>query len=127
MFIATIICWLAFALVVFTIDPTQATISGFALFYSGLLLSLTGLLALIGLIFRGHLTGESPAKKVTTSFRQAIWFSCLIAFFLFLQSQRLLHWWNLVLFVLFLVLLEFFFISHRSRQVEEDNNSVTSH
>ena len=114
MLIATGLCWLAFLVIILSIDPNQAAPSGFALFYLSLLFSLTGIFSILGLIFRGHLTSDPTNKKVTTAFRQAIWFSALIVFFLFLQGLRLLHWWNLILFVLFLTLLEFFFVSHKN-------------
>lgn len=114
MLVATALCWLAFLVVIFSIDPSEASCTGLSLFYFSLFLSLVGFFSIVGLIFRGHLTTDTTHKKVTIAFRQAIWFSALIVFFLFLQGLRLLHWWNLVLFVLFLTLLEFFFISHKS-------------
>lgn len=119
MLIATALCWLAFVIIIFTVDPHEATTLQFILFYISLLLSLTGILAIIGLIFRGHLSSESTPKKVSTAFRQAIWFSTLIIFFLFLQGQRILTWWNLIIFLLFLTLLEFFFLSHRNQTNQE--------
>ncbi len=114
MLFAVALCCLAFVIIIYTVDPAKASNFDFVLFYSGLLLSLTGIFAIIGLIFRGHLSNEPNHKKVINSFRQAVWFSALVVFFLFLQSRRILTWWNLILFVLFLTLLEFFFISHKS-------------
>jgi len=121
MFLADCLCWFAFALIVIAVDPTKATTISFALFYLSLLLALTGLLAIVGLIFRGHLTHASTNQKVITAFRQAIWFSALVVFFLFLQGIRVLRWWNLIIFILFLALLEFFFISHRIKAADESD------
>ena len=119
MLIATGLCWLAFVVVIFSVDPSAASYTGLFLFYFSLFFSLIGFFSIIGLIFRGHLTTGPTHKKVTIAFRQAIWFSVLIIFFLFFQGLRLLHWWNLVLFVLFLTLLEFFFISHKNQAKQE--------
>lgn len=116
MLLATGLCWLALLIVVFNVDPFSASHFDLALFYSSLIFSLIGFFSIVGLIFRGHLTSDPTHKKVTTAFRQSVWFACLIVFFLFLQGFRLLYWWNLILFVLFLILLEFFFISHRQSE-----------
>ncbi|MBU4332154.1 hypothetical protein KKD19_02200 [Patescibacteria group bacterium] len=122
MFLATVICWVAFGMVLNYIDPQEAGFVGFALFYISLLFSLTGLLSLVGLVFRSRFSNAPVFQRVHASFRQAIWFSGLVVFLLFLQGLKVLEWWNIVLFVLFLALLEFFFISHRkvsSRPSEE--------
>jgi hypothetical protein len=42
----------------------------------------------------------------------------LITGLILLQSQRLLTWWNIILFILGLTVLEFFLISYKK---EEDN------
>ncbi|MCX6742797.1 MAG: hypothetical protein NT116_01015, partial [Candidatus Parcubacteria bacterium] len=54
-------------------------------------------------------------KKVTSSFRQGIWFSLLICVCLYLNSINLLIWKYVALLILALVLLEIFFISYKSK------------
>lgn len=120
MFIATALCWLAFGVVLYYVDPEKAGIREFAFFYASLLLSLAGLLSLVGLLIRSRFSEEPMYKQVSTSFRQAIWFSGLVVFLLFLQGLKVLQWWNIVLFVLFLAMLEFFFISHKRQPINSD-------
>lgn len=115
MLFATAVCWLAFGMIIYFVDPDRAGILGFSLFYLSLLLSLCGILALLVLLARSRFSEDPAYRQVSTSFRQAVWFSLLITFFLFLQGMRVLKWWNLILFILFLAGLEFFFISHKRR------------
>jgi hypothetical protein len=110
MSLSTLVCWLTLLGIIFNIDPEEAGILGFFLFYLALLLSLIGTLALLGFLIRIKTSEEPTFRKVVISFRQAIWFSLLIVFFLSLKAQDLLRWWNVSLFILFLVLLELSFI-----------------
>lgn len=117
MFLSTLLCWLTWGAVVLNIDPEEVGSLGFFLFYLALLLSLIGSLALLGFLVRIKFSQEPTFRKVKTSFRQAIWFSFLIIFFLSLKGQELLRWWNVSLFILFLGLLELFFITYRKRGI----------
>ncbi len=118
MSLAAIICWVCFGIIIFNLNPEITNFYGFLLFYFGLFAALLGTLSLLGFIIRARFSEELIAKQVIISFRQAIWLSCLIIFFLVLQSLRLLKWWNISLFVLFLALLEFFFISYNRKSAQ---------
>ncbi|PKL72529.1 hypothetical protein CVV26_00760 [Candidatus Kuenenbacteria bacterium HGW-Kuenenbacteria-1] len=110
--ICTILCWVSFGIVLWNINPFEAEIGGFILFYFSLFLSLMGVIALGGSLIRMKLhRNKLIPKQAIIAFRQAIWFSGLIIFFLILQGFNLLYWWNISLFILFLAVLEFFFIS----------------
>jgi len=112
-----LISWLGWVLVINFIDPTSAGLIGFIFFYLSLFLALTGTITIIGLLIRMRITKEEfITKEVEIAFRQGMLFSFLIIGLLFLQSQRLLTWWNIILFILALTILEFFFISFK-RQI----------
>jgi hypothetical protein len=116
MSICTLFCWLALALVIYFIDPTEAGFLGFAFFYSSLFLALTGTMSILGFAMRiKFVKDELVFRHVVSAFRQAILFSILIVGSLFLQSKSLLTWWNIILFILALTVLEFFFISYKKK------------
>ena len=110
MLLATILCWLAFAVVIIYINPQETGFIGFLLFYISLFLALVGTFALIGFFIRIWLVTQPIFRQVIIAFRQAIWFACLVVFCLILQSQELLTWWTTVLFIALLAFIESFFL-----------------
>jgi hypothetical protein len=116
MSICTLFCWLAWVLVINYIDPTETGVLGFVFFYSSLFLAVLGTMSVFGFAFRMKIfKDELVYKQVGTAFRQAVMFGVLVVGSLFLQSKSLLTWWNIILFVLALTVLEFFFISYKKR------------
>lgn len=114
MAIATAICYLMLLLVLFYFDPFQAGIVAVIFFYISLGLSLIGTLSILGLVIRLYATKDKLVfKKVVNSFRQSILFAILILAALFLSSNQLLTWWNLVLLVLAVSVIELYFLSHK--------------
>lgn len=113
----TLICWICFGIIIYHLNPEITNFYGFLLFYFGFFLALLGSLSLTGFIIRVRFSKDLIAMQVVTSFRQAIWLSLLIIFFLVLQSLRLLKWWNISIFILFLAFLEFFFLLERRAKI----------
>lgn len=112
MFIGTIICWAGWWMVVSTFDPASAGWIGFGLFYASLFLALVGTFALVGLGLRlVLLRHDMILVQATLAFRQAISFALLAIIALFLQSKNLLTWWNGLLLVGALTLIEFMIVS----------------
>lgn len=108
MSIGTILCWIAFGLVVSNLDPLQATWPVFVFFYLALFLALVGTFALLGMGFRlAILRRQVVFRQVMIAFRQAFSFAFIVVMALFLQSQRLLHLWSLFLLVGALTFVEF--------------------
>ncbi len=110
--ICTIFCWISWGIILWNIDPSESELGGFILFYLSLFLSLMGTITLGGSLLRLKFNrNKLILKQAIIALRQAIWFSSLIIFFLILQGFNLLYWWNIGLFVLFLIVLESFFMS----------------
>ncbi|MDZ7798553.1 MAG: hypothetical protein U5L76_02950 [Patescibacteria group bacterium] len=107
--ISTVICWLSFLSVIFNISPESGFLA-FLLFYISLFLSLLGTFFIIGFLIRALINKKVPLfRHLNISFRQSILFTVLIIGSLALQASNLLRWWNLLFFLLFLIILEFFF------------------
>jgi len=114
MFLSTIVCWLAFGLILFYINPYNSGPLGLTAFYVSLFFASVGTLTLIGFYLRVWFSkNEVLFAHVNPSFRQAILLSIILVGSLVLQGFGLLTWWDGALFVLAIVLLEFYFISRK--------------
>jgi len=112
MIAATILCWLAFGLVIFFIDPITSGWVGITFFYLALFFSVVGTLALLGFAVRILFWKEVlPYKHVGISLRQGLLFAILIICSLILAAQELFTWWSIILLIAGLGLLELFFLS----------------
>lgn len=115
MILSTGLCWLGWWSVIWMVDPADAGLLGLFLFYAMLSLALIGTFSVLGLGFRALRHRHEPVSRhATTSFRQSVLLTCLLAGSLALQSRSLLTWWNLMLFITTMTVLEFFLISFRS-------------
>lgn len=116
MALGTFLSWLGWILVINFINPSTTGVAGFIFFYLSLFLASTGTIAVIGLLIRMRGRREKLiTEEVGTAFRHGILFSILIVGLFFLQSQKFLTWWNIVLFIFVLTILEFFFISLKKK------------
>lgn len=110
--ITTLICWGAFIMVLFQIDPYTGGVIGLVLFFVSLFFSLWGTMSILGFGIRYiFLRNVVPFKYIGTSLRQALWFAILLCLTLFLVSQQLLEWWMSLLLVGGLTVLEGFFLA----------------
>lgn len=114
MFLATLICWSAWAVVINSVNPETTNGVGFALFYTSLFLAIVGTAAIVGFIIRfAALRQELVFRHVAVAFRQSFLLAALIVGALLLQSYRLLSWQNALYLVIAVTVLEFFLVSYR--------------
>lgn len=115
MFCATLICWLAWLIIIFNVDPRQAGSWNLIFFYLSLFLSLAGSFSMLGVLFRVYFLKikEPYFRIVKKSFRHSLFFSLLLVVALFLQSLRLLNWWNLIILILAFSFFEMSFLTER--------------
>jgi hypothetical protein len=118
MSMASLVCWLAFFLVVMYINPNSAGFFAVGFFYVSLFLSIVGTFAVLGFVLRRRfLQGELIFRQVAVTFRQAFWFGLFAVVSLWMQHTKFLTWYNLLLLIMGLAILEFFFLStNRSRK-----------
>lgn len=118
MSLASLVCWLAFILVIYYMNPISSGMIALIFFYLSLFLAIVGTFAIIGFLLRTKvLSGELIFKQVAVTFRQALWFGILAVFSLWLQSKNLLTWYNLSLQIIVLLILEFFFLSTKKDKI----------
>lgn len=112
MLVATVLCWVAFFLVVYNIDPFTSGWIGVLCFYASLFFALIGTLALVGFGLRIAFWRETlPYKHVGVSLRQGLLFAILVGCALLLAANGLFTWWSIILLVAGFGVLELFFLS----------------
>ena len=114
MSLLTLFCWLAWLVVLYFINPQEAGIVGFLLFYCSLFVALVGTFSLLGFFLRVWFSRQEVIfRHLGISTRQSLWFSLLLVGVLIIQGAGYMRWWSVGLLVLLLIILEFFFLSKR--------------
>ena len=114
MTLITLVCWLAWLLVLFYLNPQEAGFAGFLFFYTSLFFALFGTFSLLGFFGRVWFSKEQIIfRYLSISTRQSLWFSILLVGTLLLQGSGFIRWWNVLFLIIFLTLLEFFFLSRK--------------
>jgi len=110
MMVSTIICFVSWIFVLFSINPDTSGIIGIILFILMLFLFMTGFFTLIGFYLRKKIFNKNnDFKLVGALFRQGILFSLIFIGMLILNKFQLLFWWSSLLLILAICLLEFYF------------------
>lgn len=112
---STAVCWAAWLLVVFRINPYSSGQWGLVFFYASQFFAVAGTAALAGFGVRVLLRrGDPPFRTVATSFRQGLLLAGVATASAWMQSQRLLAWWSLALIALVAAGVEAFVRASRS-------------
>lgn len=110
--LSTIICFIAWALIVMNTDPYSTNVVSFVIFYLSLFFALSGLFSFVGFWTRRKLASDKAEfSQVGISFREGILLSFMFVGMLFLQSIGLLNVYNAALFIFGISLMEFYFMS----------------
>lgn len=118
MIFGNLVSWFAFGFVLFRINPYTSGHMGHIFFYISLYLAICGTLAVLGFIVRIYLTRDKViSRQAGVAFRQAVLFASLPVGGLILQSRNLFTWWNTIVFIGALTVIELFFISISTRRI----------
>lgn len=113
--ISTALCWVAWILTLVNVDPVLTGTWGIVSFFVSLLFALIGTITIVGFYLRLWLSSnEYYYENITISFRQAALISFCVVGILGLQALRILSIFNGVLFVLSILMLEFYFLARRA-------------
>jgi len=109
LFIAGVISWAAWLMVVIKLNPFESTSLALALFFVSLFFVLLCTFTLGGFYIRRYMDrGELQRYQMATSLRQAILLSLCVNTCLFLLMLGLLSWWSGLLLVILITLAEFY-------------------
>jgi hypothetical protein len=112
MLTVSLFSFLALGGVINYVDPEKAGIPGKLVFYLVLLFFLSGFFNLLLLFLRKKMLGDNAApENIHLSFRQSFLLALLAIGILLLQGMRMLVWWDGLLMVAGVFLIELYFLS----------------
>lgn len=99
--LSTLIAWLAWIVLLFNIDPTQASVFVFVIFYFTLGVGLIGLISLMSMAYRVLVVKQHELiiRQVRVAFRHAVLLSSVAVIALALSAGGLFHWWVLIVLI----------------------------
>lgn len=110
--IATFISWASWLVVVYKLSPFSQTTLALGLFYSSLFIALTGTFALFFYFLRTWANKKEVYNMhLNTSLRQGGLISAMVVTGLGFQRLRVLTWWDGILLLAIVLLIEFYFSS----------------
>jgi Ca2+/Na+ antiporter len=110
--LGTGLAWVAWVIILQTVNPDEAGILGKVFFFVTLFLGLVGMITLLGLIYRigFRKRNEMLVKEVRVAFRHALLLSAVVVLTLIFSANDWLKWHTLVAFLLVVVGLEYMFL-----------------
>lgn len=113
-FLATVVSWTSFVLVFIRMNPYITTATALITFMITLFLALTGTFTLIGFYVRlWWLKNSLYYHSINTAFRQGALLSLMVCAMLGLQAFRALNWWDGLIVIIIVTIIEFSFLSKR--------------
>ncbi len=110
--IAGAVSWLSWIVVIWKLDPYESTGLALALFFLSMLIALTCSFTLLGFYLRKWVTqNEASISYINTSIRQGLLLSLCTLICLAFLLLGVLTWWNGLLVVAIIILLEFYITS----------------
>lgn len=107
------ISWIAWIIILQTMDPGEIGVMGHAFFYATLFLALLGTGSLLGILYRLGIKKrtEMLVREVRTAFRHSLLLSSLAVVCLWLAAKGFFYWYYFLLLLILLVLLEYLFLT----------------
>ncbi len=107
--LSSALCSVALVLTLVNTNPGQGGQTALASLYVSAFFSLLGIITLIGYSVRRYLSrNEVKYAHIQASFRQGFLVSALAVGLLLLQAIRLVSWWDILLLLLIVVLIELY-------------------
>jgi hypothetical protein len=110
--LATLFSWATWVVVLLKLSPFTLPQMALSAFFASLFIALTGTFALF--IYYLHLWRSAQASKISdlnTALRQGFLLSAMINIGLVFQRQRVLTWWDGLLLLFIVLLIEYYFMS----------------
>jgi len=108
----TFLSLIAWGLVIYSVDPEKAGIAGQVMFYASMFLAIAGVFVLFLTWMRKRARDEeTPFIYIGMSFRQGTLLAFLAVTLLVLQNFKVLTWWDGLLLVAAIFIVELYFLS----------------
>ncbi len=109
--LATALGWASWTLVLLKMSPFVSGNLALAFFYSSLILALTGAFSLLLYALRWGFASEETAPHFGVTLREGFLLALMIAIALAFERLRVLTWWDALLLLAIVLLLEFYFLA----------------
>lgn len=110
--IATCLSWISWLVVIYKLSPFSQQALSLSLFYSSLFIALAGTFMLVFYFLRVWVNKKEIYNvHLNTSLRQGILLSAMLIIGLGFQRLRVLTWWDGILLLAIVLLIEFYFSS----------------
>ncbi|MBN2306647.1 hypothetical protein JXD20_01565 [Candidatus Peregrinibacteria bacterium] len=110
--IATFLSWASWFVVLYKLSPFSQPVLALSLFYSSLFIALAGTFVMLFYFLRVWVNKKEIYNvHLNTSLRQGILLSAMIIIGLAFQRLRVLTWWDGILLLAIVLLIEFYFSS----------------
>ncbi len=104
----TLLAFSAWVGIIFAVDPEHAGTTGIGLFFVSLLATLSGFMTLlVTWMYRKGLGEMGAAHHLGGAFRQAFLLATYVVGLVFFQYERILTWWDSLLFLAAILMIEF--------------------
>lgn len=112
-FLATILGWASWIVVINNLSPFLSGYLALNLFYAALFVALTGTFSVLTYYLRMSLSSNKDRfHHLNASLRQGSLFSIIFVVAMIFQRLRVLTWWDALLLVAIVVLIEYYFVDH---------------
>jgi len=110
--VATVLGWASFFVVINNLSPFISGYLALSLFYSSLFIAVTGTLAILNYYLRMALNkNKNYYQNLNIALRQGSLFSVMIVASLIFQRLRVLTWWDAMLMLIIIFLVEYYFMA----------------
>ena len=111
-FVATVLGWASWLVVINNVSPFISGSLALTLFYTSLFLALTGTFSILNYYLRITLNkGRNYFQHLNTALRQGSLLALMVCAGLIFQRLRVLTWWDALLLLIIVLLIEYYFMS----------------
>lgn len=105
----TALAWASWVAVLWNVNPDEAGIPGFVLFYLTLCVALIGTFSVLGVVYRVHVLKRQHvvSREVRIAFRHAILLASMAVSSLALSTYGWLKWWVFLLLLALVGVIEY--------------------
>ncbi len=111
-FVISILGWTSWIVVINKLSPFMSGSLALGLFYASLFIALTGTFSILNYYLRISLSkGKNYFQHLNTALRQGSLLSIMVCVGLIFQRLRVLTWWDALLILIIVLLIEYYFMS----------------
>jgi len=111
-FLAAILGWASWLVVINNLSPFISGYLALSLFYASLFIALTGTFSLLNYYLRITINKEGNYfQHLNTALRQGSLLSIMVCVGLIFQRLRVLTWWDALLLLVIVLLIEYYFMA----------------